>query len=85
VRDGRVRDLFAREVAARSAEFKRFERIHDFALVAAEFTVEGGMITPKMSLKRRKVVEVYGALLEHLYAPGAGATAPKPDSSARST
>ena len=68
--DGRVRALFESEIATRSTGFKGFERIQDFALVAAEFTVESGMITPKMSLKRRKVVEVYGPLLERIYARG---------------
>ena len=72
LQDDRVRALFAGEIAARSTGFKGFERIQDFALVAAEFTVESGMITPKMSLKRRKVVEVYGPLLERIYARGQG-------------
>ena len=84
LRDARVRALFAEEIAARSTGFKGFERIQDFALVATEFTVEGEMITPKMSLKRRKVVEAYGALLEQLYAPGARAAARKTDTTARS-
>jgi len=84
LRDERVRALFAGEIAARSAPFKGFERIQDFAVVAAEFTVESGMITPKMSLRRRKVVEAYGPLIEQLYARGARPGARKPDTTARS-
>ncbi|HXN32434.1 MAG TPA: long-chain fatty acid--CoA ligase [Polyangiaceae bacterium] len=76
LRDERVRALFARELAARSAGFKGFERIQDFALLSAEFTVESGMITPKMSLKRRKVVESYGPLIEQLYTRGRARPAP---------
>jgi long-chain acyl-CoA synthetase len=78
LKDDRVRALFAGEVAARSAEFKGFERIQQFALIAAEFTVESGMITPKMSLKRRRVVEAYGSLLEQLYSRGKSPPHPLP-------
>jgi long-chain acyl-CoA synthetase len=70
--DERVRALFASEIKARSVDFKGFERIQGFALVSGEFTVETGMLTPKMSLKRRKVVEAYRAVLERLYARGKG-------------
>jgi long-chain acyl-CoA synthetase len=69
-KDDRVRSLIANEIKAREAEFKGFERIMDFALVPAEFTIESGMLTPKMSLKRRKVLEVYGPVIEQLYARG---------------
>jgi long-chain acyl-CoA synthetase len=68
VKDERVRALFAGEIKARSAEFKGFERIQGFVLVPGEFTVESGMLTPKMSLKRRRIVEVYGPLIEQMYA-----------------
>jgi long-chain acyl-CoA synthetase len=72
LKDDRVRALFAGELAARSSGFKGFERIQDFAVISAEFTVESGMITPKMSLKRRKVMEAYAPLLEQLYARSKG-------------
>jgi long-chain acyl-CoA synthetase len=72
LKNDRVRALFASEIAARSSGFKGFERIQDFALVSADFSVESGMITPKMSLKRRKVFEAYGPLLEQLYARDKG-------------
>jgi long-chain acyl-CoA synthetase len=68
VKDARVRALFADEIKAHSTEFKGFERIEDFALVPGEFTVDNGLLTPKMSLKRRKAIETYGPLIEQLYA-----------------
>ena len=73
VKDERVRTLVASEIRTLSAEFKGFERIQDFALIAADFTVENGMLTPKMSLRRREVVQAYGSVLEGLYKAGAGA------------
>jgi long-chain acyl-CoA synthetase len=76
VKDDRVRALFASEIRALSSEFKGFERIEDFVLVPTEFTVENGMLTPKMSLRRRKVVEVHGAALDELYKRSHAARAP---------
>ena len=68
--DERVRDLVRSEIKAHSTAFKGFERIEAFELVAGEFTVESGMLTPKMGLKRRRVVEQFGAVIERLYARG---------------
>jgi long-chain acyl-CoA synthetase len=73
VKDRRVRELLSKEIKTHDAEFKGFERIQDFALVPGDFSVENGMLTPKLSLKRRKVIEVYGPLIEQLYARGRGA------------
>ncbi|HZU83339.1 MAG TPA: long-chain fatty acid--CoA ligase [Polyangiaceae bacterium] len=69
LRDGRVRALFAEEIARLGAEFRRFEQIADFALVATDFTTENGLLTPSMKLKRAAVVERYRSLIESLYAP----------------
>jgi long-chain acyl-CoA synthetase len=66
--DERVRGLLAREIARTSATFKPYETIADFALIGADFTVENGMLTPKQSLRRRRVIDTYGHLFEQLYA-----------------
>ncbi len=70
LRDERVVGLIRGEIKAHSGEFKGFERIQDFALVSGEFTIESGMLTPKMSLKRRQVVAEYGPAIDALYARG---------------
>jgi len=82
LRDERVRALFRKEIETYAAAFKGFESIQDFALVGDDFTTDNGMLTPSLKLKRRKVVETYGALLDELYAKrqsakraGAAATA----------
>jgi long-chain acyl-CoA synthetase len=36
-------------------------------LIEEDFTTENGMLTPKMSLKRRVALEKYSASLEALY------------------
>ena len=43
---------------------ERHQRIH---LVAEDFTVDNGLLTPKMSLKRRIAVQRYGDALQKLY------------------
>jgi len=78
--DERVRALFRDEVAKHGAKFKGFEGIADFALIATDFTTDNGMLTPSLKLKRRKVVETFGPVLDALYAKkrekkGAGASA----------
>jgi long-chain acyl-CoA synthetase len=62
-----VRALFSKEIETHARGFKGFERIVDFALVSGDFSIESGMLTPKMSLKRRKVIEVYAPIIEQLY------------------
>lgn len=66
--DSAVHELLAAELARCGASFKGFERPAAFAVISEDFSVENGMLTPKLSLKRRKVLEKYGALLEALYA-----------------
>ena len=68
VKDDKVRSLLKQEIEKYGAAFKGFESIQDFALVAEDFTTDNGMLTPSLKLKRRKVVEAFGPLIEALYA-----------------
>jgi long-chain acyl-CoA synthetase len=43
-------------------------------VVPEEFTIESGMLTPTMKIRRRQVEERYGAEIERLYA---GSSAPE--------
>jgi len=63
----RVRQLFRDEIAGRSAEFKAFEEIRDFALISEDFTTDNNMLTPSLKLKRRAVWAAYGEKIEALY------------------
>jgi long-chain acyl-CoA synthetase len=63
-----VQDLFTAEVAGLVAGFKPFERPTKLALLSEDFKTENGLLTPKLSLKRREVVKRYAAELERLYA-----------------
>ncbi|GAB4215866.1 MAG: AMP-dependent synthetase/ligase [Sandaracinaceae bacterium] len=63
----KVKALFREEIDRLSADFKQFEKIKKIELVGEELTVDNGMLTPKLSLKRRVVMEKYGARLQALY------------------
>ncbi len=65
--DDRVRHLIHEELERLSATFKGFERPRKFVIAAEDFTIENGMLTPTLKLKRRKVFDRYGADLERLY------------------
>ena len=63
----KVAALIRDEVDKHSAEFKQFEKIKKIKLIAEDFTQENGMLTPKLSLKRRVVMQRWGQELENLY------------------
>ncbi len=68
LKHAKVVDLFKQEIAKQAGQFKGFEDIRDFALITKDFTTENGQLTPSLKLKRRKVLEEYGKLIDGLYA-----------------
>ena len=65
--DPAVRELIRAELAKYSEGFKSYERPKDFIIVNEDFTVEAGLLTPKLSVKRRNVLARYGGALDALY------------------
>lgn len=63
-----VRGLLEDQIKEYSKDFKGYERIRQFKLIAAEFSIDNGMLTPKMSLKRNVVMERYQKELDQLHA-----------------
>ncbi len=43
------------------------EKIKKFVLISEEFTIENGMLTPTLKLKRKKIIKNYKQQLENLY------------------
>lgn len=62
-----VRALVEGELRRYGESFRGYERPQAFAIVTDDFTVEGGLLTPSLKLKRREAVARYGATLEALY------------------
>jgi long-chain acyl-CoA synthetase len=76
LKDDRVRALYKQEIEKFAAAFKGFESIQEFAVIAQDFTTDNGMLTPSLKLKRRKVIETYGPLIDSLYAKRGARSAP---------
>lgn len=82
-RDPRVRALVQEVVDEANAAVSRPARIREFALLDEDFTVEGGLLTPSLKVRRRAVTERYGDVVDALYGKGGlGATPPRPDAAA---
>ncbi|MEM7586547.1 MAG: long-chain fatty acid--CoA ligase [Acidobacteriota bacterium] len=64
----KTQQLFTDQVAEYSKDFKRYEQPRKFKLLSEEFSVDNGMLTPKMSLKRNVVMDHYGDDIEALHA-----------------
>jgi long-chain acyl-CoA synthetase len=65
--DPRVQALFAAEVERVNAGLARFETLKKFALLASEFTVASGELTPTVKVRRRAVEANYRELIDSLY------------------
>jgi len=60
-------DLISAEVKKATADLPSYERVMKFTLIPDEFTVENGMLTPTLKLKRNKIIEEHNDLIESLY------------------
>ena len=61
-------ELFAAQIEQHGKVFKGYERPKKFSLLSEDFTIDNGMLTPKMSLKRQVVMDRYGEMVDELYA-----------------
>lgn len=64
-----IQKLFSDEFRRYSRGAAAHEKIRDFRLLAEPFTVENGMMTPTLKLKRRIIEQNHPALIEAMYAP----------------
>jgi long-chain acyl-CoA synthetase len=67
VRDPRVVALYDETVKALTKDLAQFERIKKIALLAHEFTLEAGELTPTLKVKRRVVEQKYKDVIDRLY------------------
>ena len=73
VADGRVIALYGDIVAKVNGTLANFETMKRFRVVADEWLLESGELTPSMKLKRRVITGKYAALISGLYADEATA------------
>lgn len=70
VADATVRAEIERRIAAVNTNLAKFETIKRFELLAEPFTVENGLLTPTLKVRRKNVMQRYGDLIESLYRVG---------------
>jgi len=73
VADSRVQALYGEIVRVVNAGLANFETLKRFRVVADEWTIESGELTPSMKLKRRVITARYAAAIDDLYADEATA------------
>lgn len=64
-----VQELMKREVFESLGPLASFETPKKLGLLQEEFTIEGGILTPNLKVKRRVVGERFGPLIEKFYDP----------------
>ena len=68
VKDPRVIACFKNAVDMVNKDLGHWEQIKKFALLDQEFTIDGGELTPKLSLRRKAILEKRAAVVEEIYA-----------------
>ncbi len=66
--DKDVLKLIRKELDNFNKLFAAHEQVKKFQLVPQEWTIDGGELTATMKLKRKKIMEKYGGLVEKIYA-----------------
>jgi long-chain acyl-CoA synthetase len=72
-----VRTLLEGEVETFSKGFKGYERIVDFVVDTDELTIQNGMLTPTLKLRRNRVVAKYAEVFASLYPAHSARPAPR--------
>ncbi len=67
IRNPKVLELFKNIVEEYNQLFNHVEQIKKFELVANEWTVDGGEMTPTLKLKRKVIMEKYKEAIERIY------------------
>lgn len=67
IADRMVQQLIRDEIRRLTEGLADFEKVRDFRLLADEFTIEGGELTPTQKVKRRVVMEKYATLIADMY------------------
>jgi long-chain acyl-CoA synthetase len=68
IRDPKVLAFYRQIIDSYNLNFGHVEQVKRFELLPAEWTVETGEMTPKLSLRRKVVTEKFAPLIEKIYA-----------------
>ncbi len=60
-------DIILKEIETVNTNLSKIEKIKKFIIIKDQFTIENGLITPTLKLKRYKIIQKYKNQLENLY------------------
>ena len=63
----KVKELYGERIAEINKNLPPYSTIKYFALVAREFSIEGGELTPTLKLKRKEIYSKYRQIIDELY------------------
>jgi long-chain acyl-CoA synthetase len=63
----RVIKKYKKVVSGFNALFSHVEQVKEFHLLSHEWTIDTGELTPKLSLKRRVILEKYAKDIDDIY------------------
>ncbi len=67
VRDPRIIDRIQREIDFYNEGFGHWEQVKKIVLLPREFSIDAGEMTPKLSLRRKVILEKYKHFVEQIY------------------
>ena len=69
LRSDQVEEIVLERVSAQIHEFPGYAQVRRAAVMPEPWTIENGLLTPTMKVKRAKVMETYQDAYQHIY-PG---------------
>ena len=67
IKDQRVIDKIWSEIEKYNADFGNWEKVKKIELLPLEWSIDGGELTPKLSLRRKAILEKYKTQVEQIY------------------
>lgn len=67
VKSSRIKELYSGRIGEINQNLPPYSTIKYFALVAREFSIDGGELTPTLKLKRKEIYLKYKQIIEELY------------------
>lgn len=67
IHNAQVIEKYNEIIAALGAEFGKWEQVKRFALLSKEFSIDSGELTPKLSFKRKVILEKNAEIIEKIY------------------
>jgi len=68
IKNDQVLAKYQQEIDKANANFGQWEKIKKFILLTTEWTIDNGELTPKLSLKRKVILQKYDDQIQKLYA-----------------